>query len=189
MLRERDWVVLRHIEQFKGITVKQAKRLFYNNYEVARRRLKMLEDTNMLRSYNNKVTNEKVYYGTEKISAHGLFTLEFYSLLIEAGCEILEFNIEEHYYKKQIRPDAFIKFKYEGLIYLVFLEVDLTHFTSISKYQTYEMFYKTNEMQLEHGAFPLIVVLGDNTIKYESDNIEVIYLGFKDIDINKVLYE
>ncbi len=193
MLRERDREILNYINEYKGITIKQASRLFYKDvkckYDRARKRLKQLEEQNILQSYISKFNNEKVYYLDKKLSAHDLYVLELYSLLIENNCEILEFKTQPLYLKKQIRPDAFIKFRHDNLIYLIFVEVDLTHFTSLNKYQTYEMLYRTEELQSKYGTFPIIVVVGDNPIEYESCNFDIVYLKFKDINIHKILYE
>jgi len=193
MLNYRDREVINYLNKYKAITIKQASRLFCSEvkykYNSAMKRLKRLEEMEAIKSYINKFTNEKVYYIDSKISTHDLFVMEVHSLLIEYGCEVIEFKKQPEYLKKQIRPDGFFKVKYDNLIYLIFLEVDLTHFTSLNKFQTYEMLYRTEELQNEHGAFPIIVVLGDNTIQYESNNFDIVYLGFQDIDINKIFYE
>jgi len=193
MLNYRDRQIIEYINEHKAITIKQASRLFFNGakckYDRARKRLKQLEEQNVLQSYINKINNEKVYFLDKKLSAHDLYVLELYSLLIESNCEILEFKTQPLYLKKQIRPDAFIKFRHDNLIYLIFVEVDLTHFTSLNKYQTYEMLYRTEELQSKYGTFPIIVVVGDNPIEYESCNFDIVYLKFKDINIHKILYE
>lgn len=193
MIKSRDRDILDFLAKYKAISIKQASRLFFNgikySYTTARKRLKKLEEMEVIESYINKETDEKIYCLGEKLSTHNLYVLEVYSLLIENGCEILEFQTQPMYLKKQIRPDAFIKFKYDDLIYLILLEVDFTHFTSLCKFQTYEMLYRCGELQKQYGAFPLIVVVADNPIQYESNNFDTIYLKFKDIDISRILYE
>jgi DNA-binding Lrp family transcriptional regulator len=183
MLNQRDRGIIEFINEYKSITIKQTSRLFFSgikySYNTARKRLKKLEEMDVLKSYTNKVNEEKVYYISDKLSAHNLYVLEVYSLLIENGCEILEFKMQPLYLKKQIRPDAFIKFRYDNLVYLVLLEIDLTHFTGLSKFQMYEMLYRANELQNIYGAFPIIAVVGDNPVRYESFNFDIVYLSFK----------
>lgn len=182
MIKERDREILNFLTTFRGLTISQANRLFFKSYNYAQKRLKQLEDENLIRSYFNKVLNEKVYILENKISTHDLLVIELYSRLIELGCKVIDIKTQYRCYKNQLRPDGFITFQYEDDIYFYFIEVIDTYSISMSKFQTYEMFFKTGEMQsICYGAFPGIIVLGFNPIQYESNNYDISYIDFKEL--------
>ncbi|ERI90960.1 hypothetical protein HMPREF1982_03522 [Clostridiales bacterium oral taxon 876 str. F0540] len=191
----RDKQILKFLEENKAVTIFQTYRMWFNEakfgYDRARVRLKQLEDYGLLRSYKNKLTDEKVYYTDDKVSSHDLFINEFYSLLVFNGCSNIQVKRQPRFMKDLIRPDALFKFEYEGNLYFVLLEVDFTHVTSISKFQLYERLYKTEELQkVCLGVFPLITVISidESPLKYESDSLDIIYLNDKlDNFKNKIL--
>lgn len=182
-----------YLEKYHAISIRQAQRNFYKSrfgYDVARKRLKQLEEMEFLKSYLNFTTNEKVFYLDRKASSHDLYIMDFYSLLVANNCTNIEFIKEPRYLKNMIRPDGFFKFQYNGNIYFILLEVDLTSYTSRDKFQMYEMLFRSGELQEAcYGTFPIIVVMTYNReIKYESDNFEVVYMDFNLSDFNtKVL--
>lgn len=182
IITKRDKNVLRFIENHKAITVKQAEKIFYKNNEVSRRRLKYMEENNVLKSYDYKVNRkERAYYSQKKLSSHDLLVLDFYSELIASGSKILNFIKQPRYLNDLIRPDALIQFEYKSNIYLQLIEVDLTHYTSNDKMQLYEKLYKEGELQKEfNGVFPDLIVLRKTiTTKYLSKNFYVGYLNFR----------
>lgn len=180
MLTEKDREILRHIEQYKAISINQASKLFNRPYESVRRRLKQLEEQKVLKSYINALTKEKIYFAESKVSAHRLYVFDFYAELVKNGAKITKFKLEPKYVNDLIRADAFIEFQYQNSLYFIILEVDLNHFTSNSKMQIYEKLYREGTLQKEcYGVFPTIVILKNNIdITYKSKNFEVIYLDF-----------
>lgn len=180
MLMENDREVLKHIEKYKAITLKQANKLFFHNYKSTSRRLIQLEKMKVIKSYENKLTNEKVFFVEDKLSAHDLMVMDFYTELISNGAKIREFS-KPRLLKDMVRPDGFFEFEYEDNLYFCLLEVDLNHFTNSSKFMLYEKIYKEGELQNKcYGAFPSLVVMkAHDDIKFKSNNFEVIYLDFK----------
>lgn len=183
MLSKTDKQLMIYLEKYHAVTIKQARRHFYKSeygYDVAKKRLRQLEERGLLQSYINTVTNEKVYFTDRKVSAHDLYILDFYSKLAEHDCKNVEFVKEPRYLKGLIKPDAFITFEYNESLYFILLEVDLTH-TSMSKFQLYEKLYRDRILQEQcFGEFPLIIVMGfDGCLKYESENFEVVYSDFE----------
>lgn len=178
MLTPRDKNILIYLEKYKVITIVQCSRIFFADckfaYDVTRKRLKKLEEMEVLKSYKNKLTDEKIYFIDQMISAHDIYILDFYSLLVFNNCKNIEFKKEPRYLNDSIRPDAFFKFEFNNHLYFMLLEVDLNH-SSMSKMQTYERLFRNGELQkLCYGTFPLIVIMGLNTLKYESENFDVI---------------
>lgn len=182
MLMERDRDIIKFLEKYRGLTIKQAARLFFTSYSYAQKRLKVLEEEGLLMSHFNKIMNDKVYTLQGKISTHDLYVIELYSLLKEAGCTIEDFEVQYKIFKDQLRPDCFVSFIYENRMYFYFVEIEDTHQTTMAKFQTYEMYFKTGEMQEKcKGVFPDIILIGYNRLEYESENFGTVYMDFAEL--------
>jgi hypothetical protein len=190
MLTKRDREVLTWLEEYKSVTLSQSTYFFFNGiYESARRRMNQLEEMGFLKSINNNLLNSKVYFQNKLIRDHNLFIYEFLKVIKMNGGEIIKFETQPQYMDKKIRPDAFIIFSFQGNVYFILLEVDLTHYTSNTKMQKYEELYKTGELQEQCcGTFPIVVIARPtNGIRYNSANFNVIYLDLFYSNIDKLL--
>jgi hypothetical protein len=190
MLTQRDRDILTWIEDYKSITLSQCTYLFFNGcYEGCRRRLKQLEQNELLKNCPNSWLNSKVYYNNKLLSDHNLFIFEFLKVIKQHGGEIIKFKLQPQYLDKKIRPDAFIIFSYEGNVYFVLLEVDFTHYTSNIKMRRYEELYKTGELQEQCcNTFPIIVIARPTQgIRYNSHNFNVVYLDLYYNNISTLL--
>ena len=182
--------ILLYMEQYNLLSIRQAEKIFYNDversYDRARKKLLELEKNNKIKSC--KIGAEKVYYFKKEPSVHETLIMNFYSILIENKCNILEFHKSYKIFNGLIIPDAFIIFEYKGYKYNVFLEVDYSHFTDIVKLGKYEMCYNSNEFQNKYGVFPLLLILRDKkNIEFKSKKIEVIFSDFNVTDIKGIL--
>ncbi|NFI03739.1 hypothetical protein FC959_04825 [Clostridium botulinum] len=179
MLTNRDRQVLKWIEDYKAISVTQATELLFNGtYESCRRRLKQLEDMELLKSYISQFSREKIYYQEKKLKDHELLVYDFLKVIKKEGAEIKTIKIQPQYLKGLIRPDAYIEFIYENNLYFIILEVDYTHYTSNIKMQLYEKLYKEGTLQKQcYGTFPIVIISRPtlNDIRYNSSNFDVIY--------------
>ncbi|NFO92931.1 hypothetical protein FDC66_17675 [Clostridium botulinum] len=179
MLTERDRRVLKWIEDYKSISVPQATELFFNGtYESCRRRLKQLEDMELLKSYISQFSREKVYYQEKKLKDHELLVYDFLKVVKKKGGEIRQIKLQPQYLKGLIRPDAYIEFTLENNLYFIILEVDYTHYTSNIKMQLYEKLYREGTLQKQcYGTFPIVIISRPtlNDIRYNSSNFDVIY--------------
>lgn len=148
-LTQRDREILTWIQDYKSITLSQCTYLFFNgNYEGCRRRLKQLESFGLLKSIPNVLLKTRVYYQERLLSDHDLFIYEFLKIIKINSGEIIQFQLKPQYLDKKIVPDCFIIFSYNGNVFFILLEVDLTHYTSNSKMKRYEELYKTGELQI-----------------------------------------
>ncbi len=179
MLTERDRQVLKWIEDYKAISVPQATELFFNGtYESCRRRLKQLEDMELLKSYISQFSREKIYYQEKKLKDHELLVYDFLKVIKKRGGEIRQIKLQPKYLKGLIRPDAYIEFTLENNLYFIILEVDYTHYTSNIKMQLYEKLYREGTLQKQcYGTFPIVIISRPtlNDIRYNSSNFDVIY--------------
>ncbi len=179
MLTERDKRVLKWIEDYKSISVTQAQYLYFNGtYESCRRRLKQLEDMELLKSYISQFSREKVYYQEKKLKDHELLVYDFLKVVKKKGGEIRQIKLQPQYLKGLIRPDAYIEFTLENNLYFIILEVDYTHYTSNIKMQLYEKLYREGTLQKQcYGTFPIVIISRPtlNDVRYNSSNFDVIY--------------
>lgn len=176
MLTKTDKKILRFIEEYNSITIYQCYRIFFKDmkygHDYARKRLKILSQMGLLKRGKNQVTNEMVYFDEKMISAHDLFLLDFYSLLVYNGAEIIEFKKEPVFVN--IRPDGFFKYKFNDIVIGVCVEVDFTHATVLTKYELLmQGYFKANL-----GGNPYVCVISENFKKVKVD-FDVVYLDFK----------
>lgn len=192
MLTQRDREVLTWVQDYKAISVAQATQILFNgNYEGCRRRLKQLEDMELLKSYITRYSKEKVYYQEKRLSEHDLNVYNFLKVIKQNNGDIIKIQNQPQYMDGKIRPDAFVIFSYQGNVYFILLEVDLTHYTSNSKMQRYEELYKTGELQTQcYGTFPIIIIARPtmNGIRYNSSNFNVVYLDLYYSNIISLLF-
>ena len=186
MITERDKKVLKWIEKYYAISVKQAQAIFYKNYEVSRRRLQHMEELGILKSYINKYNKEKVYYQQRKRRSHDLFIYDFVKKIYEYNGELKEMKVRDRFLDGQIEADAFIKFQIGKNLCFIILEVDYTHCTDLKKLSLYEKLYKRGDLQkVCYNTFPILLVSAPIvTTKYSSYNIDTIYtsLDFHEAD-------
>ena len=134
-----DNKILKFIEVYECITIKQCTNIAYKNKSESQRRLKQLEDLKILKAFINARTKEKVYYIEKEISPHNVLRADFISKIMQEGAEIIEYK-KPRLLKDMIRPDAAIKIKYNDYIYNILLEVDYFHKSSIEKIKLYEKY-------------------------------------------------
>ncbi|NFN09382.1 hypothetical protein [Clostridium botulinum] len=192
MLTERDRQVLKWIEDYKAISVPQATELFFNGtYESCRRRLKQLEDMELLKSYISQFSREKIYYQEKKLKDHDLLVYDFLKVVKKRGGEIRPIKLQPQYLKGLIRPDAYIEFTLENNLYFIILEVDYTHYTSNIKMQLYEKLYREGTLQKTcYGTFPIVIISRPtlNDVRYNSSNFDVIYTDLHYNNLHSFLF-
>ncbi len=188
MLTTRDSDVLQFVEQYGGITIKQAAKLFFSNskysQDLARKRLKKLADNEKLKYEGDWATNQRIYYTKKKPSSHSIMLLNFYVELIYYGAEILEFE-REYKIDGVCRPDGFMIFQYNNKGKIVFIEVDMQHKTNLDKYQK---LFDTNLFQNEYGTFPQVVIIAaSQNYKIEGYPFSVKLLDYKFTNLKQTI--
>ena len=144
-----DKDLLKFIENFKSITVKQAEIMFYKNNNNARRRLKELENQGILKSYKyNKTALAYTYKEFKEISEHDTIRNDFVAQLVGQGSTIIDFKLTPRCLNEMIIPDLFIKYSYQNKVYTSYVEIDLTHFTSDNKITLYNKLFQQEDFNL-----------------------------------------
>ncbi|XZH37641.1 hypothetical protein ACSW82_16460 (plasmid) [Clostridium perfringens] len=182
MLTKRDKEILKFIEKYKSITIRQAKYLFFKkSYEGARRRLAELEKFGLLKSSISKARSEKVFYAEKMISDHDLYKIDYIVNLKKMGFEIIEFNSKPSYFDNQLKPDAFVVCRKNGYRYITFLEIDYTHYTSNTKMNT--LYEKLAKEDFKDTGFILVVARPTPGIRYSPSEYDIV---FTDLEFNNL---
>lgn len=198
MISKKDKLILKFIEEHKCITINQcAKTVFTGNkyaYDQARKQLQQLYKEKIIQRYKN-INNEAVYYTTQKLGIHELEIIDVYSELIFLGAKVELFkkkyriNISE---KKYREIDALIELSYDDFFIPLIIEIDYTHYTSITKLQE---IYNSNHFQEKYkdigeNIFPLIVIVRPVVLEKEvlvKDGLLIFYTDFSLDDLQKIL--
>jgi len=192
MLTNRDKEILQWIHEYDVLTINQAKYLFFNGvYDNARRRLRTLEQQEILNSYICKDNKEKVYYTNKKRSQHDIYIIDCIVKLISLGCNILEVKLKPSYLNGELVPDAFIKFGRGDDLYLVFLAVDYRYATELLKFKSlYERLYKEKSEHEEFlNTFPIVIVSSfKTTVRYMSSNFYCLYTDLEFSNLKELLF-
>lgn len=185
--------ILAFLEKYKAISVNQCMWMFFQDgdpsyrHDRSQKKLRQMENYELIKSYTNALNGQKIYYVDNKLSAHDLYVNDFFAKLAEMGCTDMRMETQPRFLKGMIRPDALIRVAFQGYVYFLLLEVDLTHFTGMSKMQEYERLFQTGEVQAKcYGKSPTIVIVGVNTLQYQSKNLDVVYLPFDMNGIEKL---
>lgn len=188
ILTSRDKEILKFIECHHSVTIDQTAKIFYKDkkeaYQMARKRLKDLQNNNYIKRYRENQRCECIYYINKKLSPHNLKLMDVYAELVNAGAKIelfkKEFNISTD--KNNYRIDALLEFEYDDYFYTFFVEVDYTHFSSIKRF---EEIFKTGYMQHRYNKygeniFPHVLIIRPilPTVQVKSSYFDVTYMNF-----------
>lgn len=189
MITEKDLAILRHIDKFGFLTINQCYNLYFNHAkygkDLARKELVKLEDMNLIKrgKVKNHITNEMVFYKDKLPSSHRIILMDFYSELQKEGVEIKEFEIEKKI--ENVRSDAFIKCQLNDYELYAFVEVVITNQVDFKKYEELK---EKNILQEKIGMFPMIIVIGENILKYRGNKINVKYLNYRIQNVLKEIF-
>lgn len=180
MITQRDKHILKFIELYGGITINQCSKIFFRSakhgYDLARKRMRKIMDMTDVKYFTNKLTGERVYCESKRLTPHGVYLLDILATFIQNGATILEFTKEPQWLGGKYRSDAFIKVEYNGTKRIICVEVDVMHSTDMTKY---EDIYDSGYFQgLYNGNFPLVLVVGDISTEYSNDNFDTAFIDY-----------
>lgn len=179
IITDRDKDILKFIENYGAISIKQCNKLFIKSETNCKKRLKQLEEAGKLKSYTIGGTRQKGYYMNKPKTLHDLYVIDIYARLIELGATILTFK-QTPYLKidnKSIVPDAYVSYKLKGKKKNLYIEIDYTHFTGQEKINLYEKL---------DSKFDLLIIKEDE-LRVKSKIININRLGFGLENLEKFL--
>lgn len=195
MITQRDKEIIMHIDKYGFITNRQCREIFMDpdsskGYEVARRRLKMIQAVDLtfgpqdypLLMKRNKDSKECVYFFKKFPSYHDLQIMNVYSRLVNLGVEVPFFKKSATWKISKQRSDGFFTCKYNDTVYAFLLEVCVTN--NDAHIKQYEALHASGELQSKlNGVFPRIVVVGHKGPRPET-HLNVHYI---DKDLSNIM--
>lgn len=192
MIKGRDHLIMRHIETYGAISLEGISKIYFNNsYKSASRRMLQLEKLQMVNSYKNFFTGEKVFYQDKVLPVHDLLVLDLWHKLIDLDFEIKSFRVKKKLLQGDIVADAFIECLYGEWTTFIILEMDLNHFTKKKKIVDYERFYTSYEIENLCGDIkPLLLIARptNNDIRYTSKLIDISYTDIYYSNLKQMLF-
>lgn len=206
-ITDKDNEVLRFVEEFGAITIKECQNMFYNTqvkgYEIARRRLGKLVGYKKLNVYRDMDLNLNVYTMGKKISQHGILALDYYSELIKLGANMVYFKQEQPWLVVDKKPtycsDAYCCYYFEGKVYFDIVESVRTKNIEVQKYidiyNSGEAHKLSDDIYKQLGGetrnlFPRLIVIDNVQHKnklFINNDIKIMQLDFNLKNISKVL--
>jgi len=140
MITENDRKILRHIEDYKFITIDQARQIAYpamkRGYEYARTRLQRLAKIEKrLKIIRNTALKLNLFIDinadVKKIpnSPHKIYLMDFYCKLIENKVNVERFDTEKEWSNGKYRSDAICIYSYGGFRFKNIIEVNKSNNT------------------------------------------------------------
>ena len=187
MITVKDRQLLRHIEDYKFITIDQARQISYptmkRGYEYARTRLQRLVTIEKrLRIIHNTALKLNMFIDVDidikKIpnSPHRIYLMDFYCKLITSGVKIEKFETEKQWSNKDYRSDALCVYNLGNFRFRNLIEVNKSNNTlNLSRFDKAK-----NEIIKEcDGEIPRIILIDDRTHKqYDTKVYSVIRLDY-----------
>ena len=188
MLTNRDRLLLKFLEDNKGISTQQAKYIFFDGIErSAIRRLNQLEDKGILEYYYRGKNKIYKFVGSSELSYHDTIIYDFYAWIYRQGGTVIDFKKNPHFIHNMLIPDGLFKcrlpYKDTFGTFFFILEVDYQHPTSDEKIKVfYEKLYREQTLKEYCGVaeFPMLIIAKEYIgLRERSNNFEIIYTDFK----------
>lgn len=192
MLKERDLRIIRHIEEYGFITIKQAYKIFFTDrrcgYDLARRRLAKLVEQGHMNGYMDYLSTnpEKIFYIKDKYkmpSKHTLLIMDSYAEMVNLGANVLHFKREQRWDKTDRRSDGYAIFIMGDYLYEIFVEV-IYHIGTDQKSRKIDMSKKyVDIIESEESSDVLKKVIGKDYIPNSNKVILIVSSSIDDDEI------
>jgi hypothetical protein len=152
-LQDRDTLIIKYLTQYKGGTIEQIAKLYFNgSYEACKKRLAILENNNYIKGSLHEILGKKVYYINKIPSFHKIVTNDIRIILMQST-ELIDFKTEVKINKYKI--DALCVYKLNNVVKILIVEVDIFNRTKEEKLNKAK-----EELRIKTGVNPSAVVVG-----------------------------
>lgn len=180
-LTDRDVKIIDFLKNNKCADTQTISNIFFNgSLRSCQHRLKKLVDNGDLKAFRENILSPNIYYTKKKPTSykHAIKVTQFIAELHKLGIEILK--IKTPYAIGNMIADSLIVCRVNGDVKILWLEVELTKFFNLSKYEDLYYSRKWKEVLPSFGS---IVVVSDKKVKTNDKfNIIKIDTEFKNID-------
>lgn len=180
-LQDRDVKIIEFLKDNKCADTTTLSNIYFNgSLRSCQHRLKKLCDNGDLKAFRENILSQNIYYVKKKPSSwkHALKVTQFIAELHKLGIEILK--IKTPFKCGNLIADSLIICRVNGDVKILWLEVELTKFFNLTKYEDLYYSRKWKEVLPTFGA---IVTVSDKNVKTNDKfNIIKIDTEFKNID-------
>ena len=180
-LQDRDVKIIEFLKNNKCADTTTLSNIFFNgSLRSCQHRLKKLCDNGDLKVFRENILSQNIYYTKKKPSSwkHALKVTQFIAELHKLGIEVLK--IKTPYAIGNMIADSLIVVRINGEVKILWLEVELTKFFDLSKYENMYYSRKWKEVLPSFGS---IVVVSDKKVKTNDKfNIIKIKSDFSNIE-------
>lgn len=180
-LQDRDVKIIDFLKDNKCADTTTLSNIFFNgSLRSCQHRLKKLCDNGDLKVFRENILSQNIYYTKKKPSSykHALKVTQFIAELHKLGIEILK--IKTPYAIGNMIADSLIVCRVNGDVKILWLEVELSKFFNITKYENLHYSRKWKEVLPTFGS---IIVVTDKKVKTNNKfNIIKIKTDFSNID-------
>lgn len=165
-LTDRDLQLIEFLKLNKCADTESLSHIFFNSsLRACQHRLKKLADIGEVKSFRENILTQNIYYINRKPTSykHALKVTQFIAELHKLDIEIIKSKVP--YKLENIIADGLFIVRIGGEIKIIFLEVELTKFFNLSKYE--ELYYSRSWKDI-FPVFPSIVVITDKKVKTDS---------------------
>ena len=180
VLTDRDNKIIEFLQDFKCATTSTIADIFFPSLRTAQRRLKYLSEHGYIKSYQEHIILEKIYYIKKKPSQlkHSLILSSFIAEIKKANIEILKYRVQ--FKLGNTIPDCLLVLRYNNRNYIYLVECENTKQFNLKKYE--DLYYSRAYKDIL-PTFPSIIVISNRPVK-KSDKFDVIdvRLDFSNIE-------
>lgn len=184
-LTDRDVKIIEFLKNNKCADTETISHIFFNgSLRSCQHRLKKLVDNGDLKAFRENILSPNIYYTKKKPTSykHAIKVTQFIAELHKLGIEILK--IKTPYAIGNMIADSLIVCRVNGDVKILWLEVELSKFFNITKYENLHYSRKWKEVLPNFGSIVVVsrkkVKTNDkfNVIKIDTDfsNIEDLIL-------------
>lgn len=162
-LQDRDVKIIEFLKNNKCADTETISHIFFNgSLRSCQHRLKKLVDNGDLKSFRENILSQNIYYVKKKPSSykHALKVTQFIAELHKLGIEVLK--VKTPYAIGNMIADSLLVVRINGEVKILWLEVELTKFFNLSKYEDLYYSRKWKEVLPRFGS---IVVVSDRNVK------------------------
>ena len=180
-LTDRDVKIIEFLKNNKCADTTTLSNIYFNgSLRSCQHRLKKLCDNGDLKSFRENILSQNIYYVKKKPSSykHALKVTQFIAELHKLGIEVLK--VKTPYAIGNMIADSLLVVRINGDVKILWLEVELTKFFNLSKYEDLYYSRKWKEVLPNFGS---IVVVSDKKVK-TNNKFDIIKIDaeFKNID-------
>ena len=180
-LQDRDVKIIEFLKNNKCADTETISHIFFNgSLRSCQHRLKKLVDNGDLKAFRENILSPNIYYTKKKPTSykHAIKVTQFIAELYKLGIEILK--IKTPFKCGNLIADSLLVVRINGDVKILWLEVELTKFFNLSKYEDLYYSRKWKEVLPNFGS---IIVVTDKKVKTNDKfNIIKIKTDFSNID-------